>query len=87
MNEFVMAFDSSQQALRTEMLLEQKAIMFEMIPTPSEITAGCALSLSFSVQEVDRIMEIVKAEHIEIRGVFRSHPSSASGDSSFEQWV
>lgn len=81
----VMAFDSSQQALRAEMLLEERDIAFDMIPTPGAITAGCALSLSFSTEELGRVMAVVQEEHIEIRGIFRA--SDSSGEGSFEQLV
>lgn len=81
----VMAFDSSQQALRAEMLLEERGFVFDMIPTPGAITAGCALSLSFSADEFELLMTIVQKEHIEIRGIFQANDSS--GEASFEQWV
>ncbi len=81
----VMAFDSSQQALRAEMLLEERDIVFDMIPTPGAITAGCALSLSFSTEELERVMTVVEQEHIEIRGIFRA--SDSSGEGAFEQLI
>lgn len=81
----IMAFDSSQQALRAEMLLEERGVVFDMIPTPGAITAGCALSLSFSAEELERVLTVVREEHIEIRGIFRAGDSS--GEGSFEQLV
>lgn len=81
----IMAFDSSQQALRAEMLLEEGGIAFEMIPTPGAITAGCALSLSFSAAELELVLTVVREERIEIRGIFRANETS--GDASFEQLV
>lgn len=82
---YVMAFDSSQQALRAEMLLEERGIAFDMIPTPGAITAGCALSLSFSNEELALVMTVVQEERIEIRGIFRA--GNSSGEASFEQLV
>ncbi|NGZ76602.1 DUF3343 domain-containing protein [Saccharibacillus alkalitolerans] len=76
MNELVMAFDSSQQALRTEMLLEDAAVEFELVPTPAEITAGCALCVAFGEDSLERVMTIVGEESIEIRGVFRKNGSA-----------
>ena len=43
----LMAFDSTQQALRAEMLLEYAKIEIDIQPTPKEITAGCAISIGF----------------------------------------
>jgi hypothetical protein len=66
----LMAFDSTQQALRAEMLLDYAEIENDMFPTPKEITAGCALSLEFPQSELERVTQIVKEERVEIRGIF-----------------
>ncbi|WP_186445648.1 DUF3343 domain-containing protein [Paenibacillus cremeus] len=65
-----MAFDSTQQALRAEMLLEYADIENDMCPTPKEITAGCALSLEFPEDALVTVKEIIRDERVEIRGIF-----------------
>nr|WP_232436804.1 DUF3343 domain-containing protein [Paenibacillus senegalimassiliensis] len=66
----VMAFDSTQQALRAEMLLEYAEIEIDLCPTPKEITAGCALSIRFPVEDLPSVRQIVKSETVEIRGIY-----------------
>jgi len=66
----LMAFDSTQQALRAEMLLEYADIENDMCPTPKEITAGCALSLEFPEEALEEVKSIIKEERVEIRGIF-----------------
>jgi hypothetical protein len=66
----LMAFDSTQQALRAEMLLEYAEIENDMCPTPKQITAGCALSLEFPDYDFERVKQIVVEEKVEIRGIF-----------------
>ncbi|GGJ31118.1 DUF3343 domain-containing protein [Paenibacillus hunanensis] len=70
-SNLVMAFDSTQQALRAEMLLEYADIENDMFPTPKQITAGCALSLQFPEQELEQVQQIIAQEQVEIRGIFR----------------
>ncbi|WP_205621561.1 DUF3343 domain-containing protein [Paenibacillus fonticola] len=65
-----MAFDSTQQALRAEMLLEYAEIDIDLFPTPKEITAGCALSIRFPEESLNLVKEIIVNEHVEIRGIF-----------------
>ncbi|GIO85488.1 hypothetical protein J25TS5_24200 [Paenibacillus faecis] len=67
---FIMSFDSTQQALRAEMLLEYAEIEIDLCPTPKEITAGCALSIQFPPESLERVKEIVRREAVEIRGIF-----------------
>ncbi|WP_028550648.1 DUF3343 domain-containing protein [Paenibacillus sp. UNC451MF] len=66
----LMAFDSTQQALRAEMLLEYADIENDMCPTPKQITAGCALSLEFPKESFEEVKRIVKEERVEIRGIY-----------------
>jgi hypothetical protein len=67
----LLAFDSTQQALRAEMLLEYANISIDIRPTPKEITAGCALSIDFPAAELQQVQEIVRLEKVELRGIFR----------------
>jgi len=67
----VIAFDSTQQALRAEMLLEYSDIEIDTFPTPKAITAGCALSIRIPSQNLNQVQEIISAEKVVIRGIFR----------------
>lgn len=66
----VIVFDSTQQALRAEMLLEYAEIDIDIRPTPKQITAGCALSIEFPHFDLERVQQIIKEEQVEIRGIF-----------------
>ena len=66
----LLAFDSTQQALRAEMLLEYADIEIDIRPTPKEITAGCALSIEFPGESLEQVREIIHSENVEIRGIY-----------------
>ncbi|HTG71370.1 MAG TPA: DUF3343 domain-containing protein [Candidatus Udaeobacter sp.] len=68
----LIAFDSTQQALRAEMLLEYAEIEIDICPTPKEITAGCALSIHFPEDDLRVVKEVIEQENVEIRGIFRA---------------
>ncbi|KAA9005141.1 DUF3343 domain-containing protein [Paenibacillus spiritus] len=68
--ELLIAFDSTQQALRAEMLLEYAGIEIDIFPTPKEITAGCAMSIQFDPGCLARVREIIREQQVEIRGIF-----------------
>lgn len=71
MEPLLIAFDSTQQALRAEMLLEYADIEIDIRPTPKEITAGCALSVEFAEESLEEVRRIIVSENVEIRGIFR----------------
>jgi hypothetical protein len=76
MEPYLIAFDSTQQALRAEMLLEYADIEIDIRPTPKQITAGCALSIEFPNGDLETVRTILKTEQVEIRGLYR-HESGA----------
>ncbi|MEF3309557.1 DUF3343 domain-containing protein [Paenibacillus sp. GYB004] len=71
METMLIAFDSTQQALRTEMLLEYADVEIDIRPTPKQITAGCALSIEFPGEHYEQVKSIIRSEKVEIRGIFR----------------
>lgn len=70
MGTMLIAFDSTQQALRAELLLEYEDIDIDICPTPKEITAGCALSIEFAEEDLEQVKQTIKRENVEIRGIF-----------------
>jgi hypothetical protein len=66
----LIAFDSTQQALRAEMLLEYVDIEIDICPTPKEITAGCALSIEFPAEDLEQVRSLLVTQQVEIRGIF-----------------
>lgn len=71
MNHLLLAFDSTQQALRAEMLLEYVGVEIDIRPTPKEITAGCALSIEFDASALEEVLRVIRDEKVEIRGLFQ----------------
>lgn len=71
MPSLLIAFDSTQQALRAEMLLEYADVEIDIRPTPKQITAGCALSIEFPEEALEQVQEVIREERVEIRGIFR----------------
>ncbi|MCM3627633.1 DUF3343 domain-containing protein [Paenibacillus glycanilyticus] len=67
----LIAFDSTQQALRAEMLLEYAEVEIDICPTPKEITAGCALSIHFPEEDLGTVKHVIDTENVEIRGIFK----------------
>ncbi|GAC44284.1 DUF3343 domain-containing protein [Paenibacillus popilliae] len=68
--EWLLAFDSTQHALRMEMLMEYLELDMDTYPTPAQITAGCALSILFRPADLGAVRTLIRTERIEIRGIF-----------------
>ncbi|RKD22886.1 hypothetical protein BEP19_11655 [Ammoniphilus oxalaticus] len=71
MGTILIAFDSTQQAIRAETLLEYADIEIDTLPTPKQVTAGCALSIEFSEDDFSLAKQIIEEQRVEIKGFYR----------------
>jgi hypothetical protein len=70
-SQCLLAFDSTQQALRAEMLLDYQDLEIDTQPTPKEITAGCAISIAFLKEDFFIVKKTMLEEQVEVRGFFQ----------------
>lgn len=66
----MVSFDSTQQALRAELLLEYAGMDIDIQPTPKEITAGCAMSIAFPAADLEKAIHVFDTERVEIEGIY-----------------
>lgn len=66
----LVSFDSTQQALRAELLLEYGGVDIDIQPTPKAITAGCAMSIAFPAADLENARRILEAERVETEGFY-----------------
>lgn len=68
--DVLVSFDSTQQALRAELLLEYGGVDIDIQPTPKAITAGCAMSIAFPADDLAKARQILQAEQVETEGFY-----------------
>lgn len=75
MNNFVISFNSTHHAIKSEKILKEEGIELRMIPTPREITASCGLSIKFEEKDLVAVKDIMSAltekEGISIKGIYQ----------------
>lgn len=69
-NFYVVSFNSTHHAIRTEKLLMAEGIKITTLPTPREIAASCGLSIRFELADLDKINSIMEENSLERRGIF-----------------
>ena len=50
---YIVSFNSTHHAIRTEKILNENTITCTTLPTPREITASCGISIRFLFEEVN----------------------------------
>lgn len=61
---YIIAFNSTNQAILSEKLLIDKNIDVKIIPLPTHITASCGLSLKIELNELKKVSNLLKQNNI-----------------------
>lgn len=69
-NFYLISFNSTHHAIRTEKLLLNEGFKIMTLPTPREIAASCGLSIRFEKDDIEAIDKIMKENSLERRGIF-----------------
>ncbi|MBS5788682.1 MAG: DUF3343 domain-containing protein [Clostridioides difficile] len=67
---YIVSFNSTHHAIRSEKLLKEHEVAITMLPTPREISASCGLSVRFSKDDLEKITKILKDNEIDFKGVY-----------------
>ncbi len=71
MNEmYIVSFNSTHHAIRSDKLFEQSGITSTTLPTPREITASCGISIRFLYKDIENIKKILETNSIEYKGIY-----------------
>ena len=72
MNEmYIVAFNSTHHAIRTDKVLNEKAIQVTTLPTPREISSSCVISFRFLEKDMDTVVETLEENEILYHGIFK----------------
>lgn len=68
MNEdfLLLAAPSTHYIMKLEKDLQNFGIWCKIIPLPSEISAGCGLSIRYNLEDKEKVDEIIEKENIDI---------------------
>ena len=72
MNEmYIVSFNSTHHAIRTDKMLSESGVTSTTLPTPREITASCGISIRFLYNDIEKVSQILKENNVEFKGIFK----------------
>lgn len=72
MNEmYIVAFNSTHHAIRTDKVLNEKDIKVTTLPTPREISSSCGISVRFLESDMDTVINSLEENEILYNGIFK----------------
>lgn len=72
MNEmYIVSFNSTHHAIRSDKLFTENNIKSTTLPTPREITASCGISIRFLYENINEIKIILEENNIEYKGIYK----------------
>ncbi len=78
----VATFKSTHHTIQAENVFKDKSISFKTIPTPRQITVSCGLAIIFSLDDIEKVREMVNSKEINIDSIYKytKNGSSASAE-------
>lgn len=74
----IAAFRSRQQVLRLESALRREGVPVSIITTPRDVALGCGLSVSFRMEDLERVERVIAAARPQnMVGVYRVERAGA----------
>ncbi|GAA0225996.1 DUF3343 domain-containing protein [Metaclostridioides mangenotii] len=67
---YIVSFNSTHHAIRSEKLIKEHEVAITMLPTPREISASCGLSVKFSKDDLEAIKKILTDNEIDFKGIY-----------------
>ena len=72
MNEmYIVAFNSTHHAIRTDKVLNEKDLKVTTLPTPREISSSCGISVRFLESDMDTVINSLEENEILYHGIFK----------------
>lgn len=68
----VVTFQSTHHAIGGEKIFKENGIGFKTIPTPREITLSCGLSIRFSLDQLEKVIDLYSNNKLAIKGIYKS---------------
>lgn len=66
----LVAFNSTQAAIKAEKELTSAKINVRIIPVPREITADCGISLKVNTEDLNVVRKVLADKNIEVSGYY-----------------
>ena len=66
----LIAFNSTNNAIRAEKELKLNEIEVKVLPVPREITASCGLSIKIETEDLQKTMNILRDSNIDVAGYY-----------------
>lgn len=69
-NYFIIVFNNTHNAIEGEKTLKKEAIAVTIMPTPSQITQSCGISIKFEEKDLNIIENMVQEEKLNIKNIY-----------------
>ncbi|WP_160678185.1 DUF3343 domain-containing protein [Clostridium sp. C8-1-8] len=85
LNVCIIAFPSTSESVNLYKVLKNKRYNVVMIQTPCTISAGCARSIEIKEKDLENIINEIKTNNIQIRGIFKKALSESTKRYYYEE--
>jgi hypothetical protein len=68
---YIVSFDSTHHAIRSEKIFIENNIKVSTLPTPREISSSCGISVRFPEEDLKNIKNLLESNEVLYNGIFK----------------
>lgn len=67
---YFLVFNNTHGAIKAENYLKIQGMRLTIMPTPTQITKSCGISIIVAEEDLDEIKDIIEKQLIEVKGLY-----------------
>lgn len=71
MNDFIMIFNNTHEAMEGESVFKNNNLRFMIMPTPTYITKSCGISIRFSEEVINNVEKLIEDKAINFKNIYK----------------
>ncbi len=70
-NYYIIVFNNTHNAIEGEKVLKSEGLSITIMPTPSQITQSCGISIRLKEEDVKHVKEVINDNRIKVKNIYR----------------
>lgn len=73
---YLLIFNNTHNAIKCESMLKERDIFNVIMPTPTNITLSCGISIKIKIEDIDKIKKLINEAQITVKEIHKKEDNN-----------